>query len=45
MQDPDAMDLGEAILRGGHEQYPKSPFAKIAYANFLIECKGEVSTG
>jgi hypothetical protein len=37
--DPLALDLGENVLKSGVYQFPKSPFARIAYANFLISVK------
>ena len=34
-----------ACLQGGLEQYPKSPYLHIVYANFLIECRHQHQSG
>lgn len=31
--DPDALDLGEKVIKGGLQQFPNSPFMRIVYAN------------
>lgn len=43
--DPLALDLGEVILKSGIQQFPEAPFVRIAYANFLIECKQQMQSG
>eukprot|EP00198_Chlamydomonas_reinhardtii_P011170 XP_001700507.1 predicted protein [Chlamydomonas reinhardtii] len=40
--DPQLLDLAEVIIRAGMQQFPKSPYLHIVYANLLIECKQQL---
>ncbi|KAG2487286.1 hypothetical protein HYH03_014127 [Edaphochlamys debaryana] len=43
--DPQYLDLAETIIRAGIQQFPKSPYLHIVYANFLIECRQQLQSG
>ncbi|PNW87648.1 hypothetical protein CHLRE_02g142166v5 [Chlamydomonas reinhardtii] len=43
--DPQLLDLAEVIIRAGMQQFPKSPYLHIVYANLLIECKQQLQSG
>ncbi|KAG2422329.1 hypothetical protein HXX76_016114 [Chlamydomonas incerta] len=43
--DPQLLDLAEVIIRAGIQQFPKSPYLHIVYANLLIECKQQLQSG
>ncbi|GIL79405.1 hypothetical protein Vretimale_18290 [Volvox reticuliferus] len=43
--DQQCLDLAETILRAGIQQFPKSPYLHIVYANLLIECRQQLQSG
>ncbi|GLI68263.1 hypothetical protein VaNZ11_012618, partial [Volvox africanus] len=43
--DQQCLDLAEVILRAGIQQFPKSPYLHIVYANLLIECRQQLQSG
>ncbi len=43
--DPDALDLGEIILKSGVQQFPRSPYARIVHANLLIGERQKMQSG
>ncbi|GAX73194.1 hypothetical protein CEUSTIGMA_g647.t1 [Chlamydomonas eustigma] len=43
--DPDALALGETIIKAGIEQFPKSPYVRIVRANVLITCRQQMQSG
>ncbi|PNH07141.1 Tiny macrocysts protein B, partial [Tetrabaena socialis] len=43
--DPACLDLAETVVRAGIQQFPKSPFLHIVYANLLIDCRENYQSG
>ncbi|KXZ48338.1 hypothetical protein GPECTOR_28g744 [Gonium pectorale] len=43
--DQQCVDLAEVILRAGIQQFPKSPYLHIVYANLLIDCRQQLQGG